>query len=238
MAENITLYVPETIEDIELQSYQKYLKISDNLEEGDDAEDFLKMKLLEIFAGARHEDIKNIPSGVVEFSVSQILNCLNEPTPLEKFFTIRGTDGVEITFGFEPELDKMTFGAYVDLDTFIGKWENMHKAMAVMYRPVLSRKGDFYEIERYQGAEKYENIMRYAPVNVALGAMLFFYRLGIKLSRHTLNYTLKSLSPQDTQELEKRFLERNGVGISQFMQSLEGTYSSLIASQMNLSISA
>ena len=112
------------------------------------------------------------------------------------------------------------------------------QAMAVMYRPVLSRKGDFYEIERYQGAEKYEDIMRHAPVNIALGAMLFFYRLGIKLSRHTLSYTLKSLSPQDTQELEKKFLDKNGVGINQFMQSLEETYSNLTASQMNLSISA
>ena len=39
--------------------------------------------------------------------------------------------GVE--YGFIPNLDDMSFGEYVDLDTYIGDWQNIHRAMAVLY---------------------------------------------------------------------------------------------------------
>ena len=44
----------------------------------------------------------------------------------------------------------MTFGEYTDLDSYIGDWDNMHKVMAVLYRPI-TKKGlnNTYEIEKY-----------------------------------------------------------------------------------------
>jgi hypothetical protein len=42
-----------------------------------------------------------------------------------------GSDGVTLEFGMIPELDKMTFGEYIDLESYITDWDNMHKAMAV-----------------------------------------------------------------------------------------------------------
>ena len=60
--------------------------------------------------------------------------------------------------------------------------------------------------------------MKDAPVNVALGSVVFFYRLGNVLS----SYLLDSL----TQKLKKdpeliKDLEQNGDGINQYTQSLE-----------------
>ena len=53
-------------------------------------------------------------------------------------------------YGFHPQLDDLTLGEYIDLDTFIGDWENIEKAMAVLYRPVVNKLKDKYTIEEYK----------------------------------------------------------------------------------------
>lgn len=228
MSDKTILKIPSNIEDIQLHQYQKYLKVLDGVDnEAPEAEDFLAFKVLEIFCEVKYEEIRRLPAGVYEFAVGKVLECLKESTPLEKSFFIKGSDGVEIEFGFIPSLDDMTLGEYVDLDTVIGDWEYMHKALAVLYRPIIKKKKDLYLIEEYKDAEKYSDIMKYAPLNIALGAMLFFYRLGTKLSKHTMSSLLSGMKENERMEVEKRLLERSGVGINQYMQSLEETFSSL-----------
>ena len=56
-------------------------------------------------------------------------------------------DGVE--YGFIPDLNELSFGEYIDLDTYLGDWENIHTAMNVLYRPINSKKGDRYTIQEY-----------------------------------------------------------------------------------------
>ena len=142
-----------------------------------------------------------------------------------------------ITYGFIPDLENMSFGEYIDLDTFIGDHQNIHKAMAVLFRPISSKKNDLYQIEEYESALKYADNMKYMPLNVALGAMVFFYRLGMKLSNHTIVSTLKQMDSNQRLEAEKMFLEQNGVGINQFTQSLEEMLPSLTKLPKNQSIS-
>jgi hypothetical protein len=137
-----------------------------------------------------------------------------------------GGDGVTAEFGFIPNLDKMSFGEYIDLESYITDWDNMHKAMAVMYRPIVAGKKHLYEIEPYQGTERWADVMKDAPVNVALGAIVFFYRLGSKLSRYTMNSLLEEEEKKGNTAL-KEALEENGVGISQYMDLLEGMSTSL-----------
>ena len=45
----------------------------------------------------------------------------------------------------------MSFGEYIDLDTNIGDWQKIEKAMAVLYRPVIKEYGNLYDIEDYLG---------------------------------------------------------------------------------------
>lgn len=228
MSEKLTLKIPSNLEDIELYKYQKYLKILDGVDkDASEADDFLAIKMMEIFCDLSYDEVRKLPAGVFEFSVQKILECLSESTPLIKRFTFKDEEGVEIEFGFIPSLDEMTLGEYIDLDENIKDWQDMHKALAVMYRPIISSRKDLYAIEDYKGIEKYEDIMKYTSVNVALGAMLFFYRLGIKLSSHTVNSLWQKTPEEDRTEAQRRILERSGVGINQFMRSLEETYSSL-----------
>ena len=90
-----------------------------------------------------------------------------------------------------------------------------------------------YQIEEYESALKYADHMKHMPANVALGAMVFFYRLGMKLSNHIVDSTLNEMSLSERMQAEKMFLDKNGVGISQFTQSLEEMSHSLTKLQKN-----
>lgn len=238
-SEKIILRLPSNMEDIELQQYQKYLKISKDLDSEDkEQNEFLAIKMLEIFGGITYEEVRLLPASVYEVALEQILKCLNEASPLVKRFSIVGTDGVEIEFGMIPNLDSMTLGEYIDLDNLISDWDNMHRMMAVLYRPIIKSKKDMYDIEPYKTYEKYEDIMKYTPLNVALGAMLFFYRLSSKLAKYILSSSLKQLTQEEAMLLERNLLVKSGVGIKQYMESLEVTSSNLTKLQVSQSISA
>ena len=77
----------------------------------------------------------------------------------------------------------MTFGEYIDLDTFVGKTEDLHKAMGVLYRPITKEQGNKYDIEPYNfdvhslNAKKFEGL----SINIGNPIAVFFWNLGKKL---------------------------------------------------------
>jgi len=226
----LELRVPQKLEAIKLRQYQEYLKIQKENESNEDAANFLNSKCIQIFCGLTLKESYNLPVTMFDGVLSQIGKCFEEPTPLIKEFSMTGSNGVEVSFGMIPALDEMTFGEYVDLESFMSDWDSMHKAMAVLYRPIKYNNNGKYLIEDYDGTDKYWEVMKDAPVNVALGAMVFFYRLGKKLSKYTMDYLLLQQN-QKGASMQEKDLERNGDGINQFMLSLEKTYQELVKSQ-------
>ena len=226
----LELKVPQKLQAIKLRQYQEYLKVQKDNEDVEDAENFLNSKCIQIFCGLTLKESYNLPVKMFDGVLQQIGKCFEEPTPLIKEFSMTGSNGVEVSFGMIPSLDEMTFGEYVDLENFMSDWDNMHKAMSVLYRPITFNKNGKYLIEDYDGTDKYWEVMKDAPVNVALGAMVFFYRLGKKLSKYTMDYLLLQQN-QKGASMQEKDLERNGDGINQFMLSLEKTYQELIKSQ-------
>jgi hypothetical protein len=226
----LELKVPQKLQAIKLRQYQEYLKIQKENEDVKDATNFLNSKCIQIFCGLTLKESYNLPVKMFDGVLSQIGKCFEEPTPLIKEFSMTGSNGVEVSFGMIPSLDEMTFGEYVDLEGFMSDWDSMHKAMAVLYRPITFNKNGKYLIEDYDGSDRYWEVMKDAPVNVALGAMVFFYRLGKKLSKYTMDYLLLQQN-QKGASVQEKDLERNGDGINQFMLSLEKTYQELIKSQ-------
>ena len=217
MSQKFTLEVPKELSAITLQQYQKYLKVMEGNEDAEDTE-FINLKVLEIFCGVTMKEAYKLPLAEFSFIINHIVEIFKEDTPLQKDFTLTDPQGNSVTFGFIPKLDDISLGEFIDLDNYIGDWQEIHKAMAVLYRPITFRKGDLYLIEDYEGSDKYAEVMKDAPVNVALGSVVFFYRLGNVLS----SYLLDSL----TQKLKKdpeliKDLEQNGDGINQYTQSLE-----------------
>jgi hypothetical protein len=226
----LELKVPQKLEAIKLRQYQEYLKVQKDNEDVEDAQNFLNSKCIQIFCGLTLKESYNLPVKMFDGVLQQIGKCFEEPTPLIKEFSMTGSNGVEVSFGMIPSLDEMTFGEYIDLENFMSDWDSMHKAMAVLYRPITFNKNGKYLIEDYDGTDKYWEVMKDAPVNVALGAMVFFYRLGKKLCKYTMDYLLLQQN-QKGASVQEKDLERNGDGINQFMLSLEKTYQELMKLQ-------
>lgn len=225
MNKSLKIEVPQTLGAIKLKEYQKYLKIVENNKDAE-SPDLVNLKALEIFCGLSLKEAYGLKLTDFNFLLDHLNTLFDSKTPLVQRFTLRGSDGVEMQFGFMPKLEDITAGEFIDLDSYLGDWDNMHRAMAVLYRPVTFEKKGRYLIEEYDGSEKYAGVMEDAPVDIAIGAMVFFYRLGNELSKRMIVSLEKEMqSPQITPL--KQALEKNGVGIAQFMQSLRAMRQSL-----------
>lgn len=220
MSKKIKLSVPATQADIPLHKYQKYAKIVQDNAKEELAEDFVRIKILEIFCDITLKEAYELPINELDGVVTHILSIMSEKAILQRRFTMTDPKGKTVEFGFMPNMDKMSLGEYVDLEKYISDWNTMHRALAVMYRPIVAGKGEFYEIEKYEGSDKYADIMKDSPVTVALGSMVFFYNLG----RELLRATLRSLQKQTdgiVQQQAKTHSEKSGDGISQYMHLLK-----------------
>lgn len=217
MSQTFEITIPTELSGITLKQYQKYIntvKHDPNKQPTDEQVQFANLKVLECFCGLTLKQAYKLP--MTEFSgiIKHISDLFEEKTPLQRTFTMTDKNGETIEFGFIPKLDDISMGEFIDLDKYISDWQQMHKAMAILYRPVKHKKGDLYLIEDYNGSDKYSEIMLDSPVNVAIGATLFFYHLGKELSKvmiHSLEKYLKEESEY------QQVLELNGDGINQSM---------------------
>lgn len=226
----LTLKIPKTLSDITLGQYQEYMKILSDLQkdkkEGEEMTDgeieWLNKKTLQIFCGVELKETYKLPLSAFMVALEQVQRCFQEETPLVRTFIFRDSEGVEQEMGFIPDLEDMTFGEYVDLDSFISDWGKMHKAMAVLFRPKRMISGKLYKVAEYDEKllEAYSDAMKDMPVNIALGALVFFYRLGMKLTEGMMNYL------QSRPEMSSQFrdsLPNGGVGIPHLLRSLMET---------------
>ena len=218
------LSLPTSLDAIPLHQYQKYVKVINEHKDNVD-EEFLRLKLLEIFCGLTMREAYELAAVDIDGIIEILVNVLNSESPLQRRFTMTDPKGIAVEFGFIPNLERITLGEFIDAEAYIVDWDNMHKAMAVLYRPLTGHKGEFYEIEKYEGSDKYAAMMADAPASVAIGAMLFFCRLAMTLSL----VTLRSLVPQaktdsEDQQATKSLSLKSGDGINQSMLSLEETY--------------
>ena len=204
---NIEINVPSSLSEITLGQYQKFLKIAENNPDGN----FLNAKMIEIFCGIPLSDSYKLKMS----SVTAILDILNEmlaitPQHVERF----KMNGVE--YGFIPDLDEMSLGEYIDLDNNASKWEQMHVAMNVLYRPIKTSKVGKYNIEEYD--VKFPEVMKDMPLDAAIGSLFFFYNLGTELAKHTI----QSLDSQAEMEvIQEQLISISDMdGTPQFMDSL------------------
>jgi len=212
--EKVKIVVPNSLSEVTLGQYQEYLKGIDKLDPEKDAKTVNK-KLIQHFCGIEEKLVDKVAYKDVIKVVNVISTAFEKDYELVQLFKL-----LDVQMGFIPKLDDMSLGEYVDTENFLGDWQNMHKAMAVLYRPVNFKKKERYTIAEYSPSDEISHLMKEMPLNVVMGCMVFFYRLGMELSKATLTYIRKTVKKDTTSDL-KAALEKNGVGINQFMHSLE-----------------
>jgi len=215
----LDIKIPTDLNEITLRQYQKFLSIcKDN-----DDETFINQKMIQIFCNVELSLIVHFPFNTVNEIVGKI-NALFDfkDIKLTQRFNFKGKE-----FGFIPNLDDITFGEYTDLDTYIVDWDNMNKAMAVLYRPIVQKSfRKTYEIERYEGSDKYSESMLDLPLGIVFGANVFFYNLGNELLQSTLNYL--EANQEVAKILEQHNSVKNGDIIVLSMLSLKETLQNLM----------
>ena len=213
------LNIPNQLSEITLRKYQKFVKL--NVEDAD--ERFLQIKMIEIFCEVSHENVLKIKFADAD-RVTAILGEMftQKPDLVTKFWL----NGVE--YGFIPDLDELSFGEYIDLDTYLGDWENIHTAMNVLYRPITENKGNRYSIEEYDVNTK--DRLLDMPLDAVISSVFFFYHLGKDLSVVMNRYLKEEMKKIPSQQ--KQDLMLNGDGIKQFSHSLKE-----ILEDLNISLS-
>lgn len=208
----IEIEVPSNLSEITLSQYTRYLKLVEVNQDVDNIDKFMSLKMLEIFCNVPYKSAMQFKIVDVNRVVDHLVDLLNQKPELVQNFSIGDTE-----FGFIPKLDDMTFGEYIDLDQYLGNWESMYKAMAVLYRPIDKRIGKFYKIKEYTG-DSYHEAMMLTPLDAVFSSTLFFYHLGIDLSKLMTNSLLEADQKQVTLSED---LVKSGVGINQFTHSLK-----------------
>ena len=195
----VELIIPSNLSEISLKQYQKFLKI----QETNDDSYFLQCKMIEIFCNLDAKSARLLKLTDADRIVEIINNMFEDKPSLIRTFKIGG-----IEYGIIPDLDEMSLGEYIDLDTYIGDWQNMQIAMNVLYRPISKKIGDKYLINEYtlDAKEKLEEI----PMDVVLGAIFFLYNLGIDLSKTMVNYLE---APQMDNLMREQIFQENMDGI-------------------------
>ena len=209
----LSVKIPSGLNEITLRQYKEFLKIQENA----DNEKHLQAKIIEIFCQMELKDVMLLKASDCEIIVEKITKVFDQKPELVTNFKLGKTE-----YGFIPQLDEISLGEYIDLDTYIGDWDNMEKAMNVLYRPVVLRVKDKYTINEYKIGS--DDLLLDMPMSAVLSSIFFLWNLGLDLSKAMMNY----LDKKEHQALMHNLTSmQNMGGTNQFLDSLKGTLDDL-----------
>ena len=209
----IEVNIPENLNDITLGQYQEFLKIEEPTEED----------ILKVFLGLDLKGLGKIKASDVDKYANHITSLFEQEQEHVLKFDLKG-----VQFGFMPNLDDITYGENKDVTAYLNDWQTMHKAMAVLYRPIKQKLGARYLIEDYEGSHKYSEVMKQMPLGIVMGAMVFFYNLTNALLKAIPNYLAKQTEKEQT---TGAISAENGEAIKKYIHLLKETSEDLMKLQ-------
>lgn len=184
----VKVNIPANAKAVTLAKYIDYQNAVDKLEQ------------VHIITGKSTESIRLLQSHVIDEIIMQF----------EAAIKLGGSDFERkvrvgaIELGFIPNLNELTFGEYVDLDSACGevyKGGKINgaaalKMMCILYRPVKAKFGKYYDIEDYHpnAKRKYEDDVLQLSLDHVLNVLLFFSSLEIELYNTSLEFLAKEIT--------------------------------------------
>jgi hypothetical protein len=220
----LDITLPTSLSEIPLSRYQEFISMKDKSND----EEFIAQKMIQIFCGMKLGEVAKIKMKHLNELITHFTKVFSEKPQLIRKFKIK-----DIEFGFIPKFDDISFGEYVDLENYMKDWKTYHKALSVMYRPIKNTNKDKYEIVDYEPNEDMQDLMKFAPLDVAISSSFFLSSLGIELLKATQTYLKKELKKMtdSTNSAKDTNLAKTGVGMEVSMDWLTETLQSLMKSQ-------
>ena len=198
----LKITVPEHSGDITLDEYQRFEVLNDKYREKEyTAVEYNKRKV-ELFSGIPYQRVEHANHKQLEQLIKEIDKALDEEAPFKDRFFIQ-----DVEFGFIPNFDKITAGEFFDLNKYGSELEEgkgipadtLHNLMAVLFRPIKESRKDAYSIIKYNGTEKYAEVMKHMRMNIVNGALVFFCNLSSELLDHIRKSTREAQRKAEAQ---------------------------------------
>ena len=177
----VEVSVPSSLNEVKLKDYQELL-LNDKPENDD---------MLKCILNINTKELGKIKDKDVTHLLKIITDLFEQKQKFIPTFKLKG-----VLYGFIPKIDDITYGENKDVTSYINDWGNMHKAMAVLFRPIKQKQGSKYLIEEYEGSHKYSEMMKSMPLDIVLGSMVFFWNLTNALLNSIPNYLEKEIKEE------------------------------------------
>ena len=172
-------------------SVAQYSKLMLAIEKEGTTEIELMIKSLEALVGIDGGILSRVPIKMLREAYKQ-LGELTSNMPSNELSRVVEIDGIE--YGIIPDFNEITLGEFVDLDNYLqDNYNNLNKIFAVLYRPVIERDGNNYNIEPYSLkniSDRRELFNNRLSIDTVYGALVFFCSIGSKHIESTL-YSLE-----------------------------------------------
>ena len=157
--------------EVSIKQYQDLMMLIDNEKNELDT----KIRTIAILTGCELSLLSKASVANLN-KVHKRLGQLTAKLPSKTFRRVIEIEGVE--YGFIPDMNDLTFGEFVDIDTWLQSgYANLIDILTVLYRPVLKRKGEKYNIAEYEASSRVERakvFSRSMSVDCVYGAIVVF----------------------------------------------------------------
>jgi len=213
----VKLTIPTELKEIKLKDYIRFM----NVVKGSNDAEFINQKMVECFCGIDLKEVAKISLSDLDNLVEHFNKLFEQKTKFINRFTLNGVE-----FGFIPNLDKITNGEYMDIDSNISDVNNYHILMGIMYRPITNKFKDRYQIEPYEAKEEYFELMKDLTLDIVLPALVFFYHLGTELLKVLPRFLEEEANKMSSQKNTNS--GKSGDGINAYIHSLKETLPDLM----------
>ena len=215
MKKTIEITVPN---DWSAVTLKQYIRLQEDLKVYEDTPEAYEPTLMYHICGLTPDVLNSLSTETLNSIRTDISGFMgkSEEYPLQRIVKIG-----DVEYGFEPNLSDMAYGAYLDLSNHenIQLDETWSDIMSILYRPIISKKGSLYEIEKYKGVNPWDS-EKWLDVgmDIHFGGFFFFYRLYEDLVNSILKSSEKEMEHHPN---IKSILAESGKVIHQLSNSRE-----------------
>lgn len=176
----LKLTIPSSLDEINLKQLRDFALLN----EKDELKYF--RAVANIFCSGDVDQLEKFPIKRLKELFEQLITLIAE----SKKNLVRHIEIDGVVYSFHPNIEYSNMAEMSDLAEYAkNKWKNIHKMLAVLYRPRVQKVGKLYRIESYNGtASRADLFLEKFPVKAVLGADAFFLTISLQLLKSSEQY--------------------------------------------------